>query len=462
MRDYGFGTGKWVFIDWMGIDPGYGTQWSGKASSGYCVPRGVELRTHTPNVDPEFCIPLDQPWETGCTAYATFLEDQGVFRCWYEHLTSMAYAESDDGTHWTKPVLGQLDYAGSTANNLLANGMHGANVFIDPIAAPEERYKMVGCWWTEEEKAAVGGVSPDGLRWTHLPEPVLRHHHADTQSICLYDSDLGKYVLYTRQTDGRMQRRGINRALSDDFRRFASSVPIFESSPHDPPDWDLYCNGYSKWPGASAAHVMRLSVYEHTSDVVEICLATSRDGVIWHWPLGRTPWVTGGPSHPDPYSSVYACAGILQTGSGEWSTYLGAAHHAHNEPIENMTQPAGILAARMREDGFMSLSSTGLGEFWTVPFTLSSDTLRLNVKTRYSGFVRAELLECGQVDTGAETNEGEVVPGYSLADCVPITGDHVDGQLAWNVGAGLEAFRGRTVRLHFELCKADLYAIKFG
>jgi len=461
MRHCGFGTGKWVFVDWLGIEPGYGTRWSGEPSSGYCVPSGIELRTHMPNVASDFCIPLDRPWEKGGVAYATFLDDDGLFRCWYEHGGGLAYAESDDGETWRKPSLGLTEFDGSTANNLLDFYMHGAGVFVDPHAPRAERYKMAGCLWSEHERAVIGAVSPDGLHWTPLPEPVLQPQHADTQSICLYDNVLGRYVLYTRQTDGVMQRRGINRAVADEFRQFEPSVPILECDPLDPPDWDLYCNGYSKWPGTMGAHVMRLSVYKHTPDVVDVHLAVSRDGLVWHRPQGRTPWIAGGPSLPEPYPSIYACAGILQCAPGEWSTYVGALPCAHNEPIERMTRPAGILRARMREDGFMSLSSEGRGEFWTVPFTMSADTIRLNVMTRYSGFARAELLASSGGDTGSEATGIEVITGHSLADCVPITGDHIDVPLTWRGCGAQDALRGRTVRLHVELFKADLYAIRF-
>ena len=461
MRHYNFGTGKWVFVDWLGIEPGYGTRWNGEESSGYCVPRGVELKTHAPEVVPQFSLPLDRTWEKGLSAYATFIEDGGMFRCWYEHRGGMGYAESDDGVAWRKPELGLREFEGSKANNLLDFGMHGAGVFIDLNGPPSERYKMVGCHWTDDGKAVVAAVSPDGLHWTRLPEPVLRTQHADTQNIALYDEDLGKYVLYTRQTDGFVQRRGINRSVSDDFRHFPPSEPVFEGNPFDPPDWDYYCNGYLKWPGAPAAHVMRLSMYKHTPDIVDVHLALSRDGVIWHRPQGRRPWISGGPSYPEPYSSVYACSGILQTGRAEWSTYAGAAHHAHNEPPERLSTMAGILRARMREDGFTSLSSEGQGEFWTIPFTLNSDSIHLNVKTRYSGFVRVGIQASSGGHTGSETTGNEAIAGYTLADCVPITGDHTDAPLAWEGDAALGALRGQTVRLHFEMYKADLYAIRF-
>ncbi|MBN1446158.1 MAG: hypothetical protein JW957_08665 [Candidatus Omnitrophica bacterium] len=463
MRNYNFGKGKWVFVDWLGIEPGSGTHWDEKETAGYCVPYGLELKTHMPDVIPEFCIPLDKPWEQGSSAfYATFLKDGGIFRCWYELAGHrIGYAESDDGINWKKPSLGLQEIDGSKANNLLDCGAHGAGIFIDLSARPEERYKMVSCIWTDTERLLMGAISPDGLHWTSISEPLMRNQQADTQTICLYDEQKGKYVLYTRQSDGFMQRRGINRSESDDFRRFPPSQPVLESNPTDPPDWDFYCNGYSRWPQTSSAHLMRISMYKHTSDVVNVHLAVSRDGAIWHRPQGRQPWITGGLSYPGPYSSVYACSGILHTGAGEWSTYLGVSHHAHNEPIERNTQPAGILRARMREDGFMSLSSEGRGEAWTIPFTLECDTIRLNVNTQYAGFARAELLVSSGASTGGRRTSNQSIPGYSISDCMPISGNHIDAPLTWKYGPELGKFRGQTVRLHLELNKADLYSLKF-
>ncbi len=463
MRSYNFGKGKWVFIDWLGIEPGYGTHWDEAEAAGYCAPYGLKLKTHTPDVVPEFSIPLDKPWEKGSAGfYATFINDRGIFRCWYEVSDHrIAYAESADGINWKKPDLHLQEFNGSKANNLLHYRAHGAGIFRDSSSLPEERYKMVSCIWTDKEKLLMGAVSPDGLQWTSIPDPLMRKQHADTQNICLYDEQAGKYVLYTRQSDGFMQRRGINRSESVDFRSFPPSHPIFESNPLDPPDWDFYCNGYSRWPDTPSAHLMRISMYKHMSDVVDVHLAVSRDGIIWHRPQGRQAWITGGGSYPEPYSSVYACSGILQTGPGEWSTYSGAAHHAHNEPAARNTKPAGILRARLREDGFMSLSSEGRGEAWSIPFTLECDRIRLNVKTGFSGFLRAELLLSGGASTGGRRTANRSVAGYSLADCVPVSGDHIDVPLTWKNGSELEKFQGKKVRLHFEFYKADLYSVRF-
>jgi len=462
MRHYGLGAGKWVFVDWVGVEPGYGTRWDGEVSTGFCVPQGVALRVHRPDVVRAPAVALDRPWERGLVAYATVLHDQGLLRCWYEHGGGMGYAESDDGVTWRKPDLGQRDVDGSTKNNLVASACYGHGLFIDPGAPAAERYKMVGCRWREDERAVVGAVSPDGLHWTPLDEPILPGQHADTQNVCERDDALGRYVLYTRQTDGVMQRRGVNRSESADFRRFPPSEPVLESTPLDPADWDIYCSGYSRWPGAVDAHVMRLSMYKRTPDVIDVHLATSRDGHTWHRPQGCTPWIDGGAWPGDPYPSVYATTGIVPTGPGEWSTYVGVSPIGHNQPVEpDARHDGGLVQARLREDGFMSLSAEGRGQFWTIPFVLRSDTIRVNVRTRYSGMLRAELVHSAAGETGSDTRDMHTIDGFMLADCRPIAGDHVDAPLAWHAGSDLRRFRGETVRLRFDLYKADLYAIRF-
>jgi hypothetical protein len=54
MRHYRLGQKKWVFIDWMNIFAGYGTDPQGRPlKHGFLVPRGIELRTHRPHIESE-------------------------------------------------------------------------------------------------------------------------------------------------------------------------------------------------------------------------------------------------------------------------------------------------------------------------------------------------------------------------------------------------------------------------
>ncbi len=465
MRNYGLGCGKWVFVDWMGIEPGYGTQWEGALSQGWCVPHGIKLKVHRPVIDPTPVIVADRPWEQDyISPYATFLEDGGILRCWYENEAGIGYAESHDGVAWEKPNLGLQEWNGSTANNLINIACHGHGIFIDPASAESERYKMVSCYWTETERKVLGAVSPDGLYWTPLPEPLMEHQHADTQNIALYDAERGKYILYTRQSDGNSQRRGVNRTESDTFRHFPDSEPVLENNPLDAPDLDIYCNGYSPWPGATNAHLMRLSMYERTPDTMNVHLATSRDCVAWHRPLGQEPWIETVPSPQGALNTVYASAGIVCTGNGEWSTYVGVNRKLHNEPVEKKKgagSESALVRAATREDGFVSLSSRGRGGFWTVPFVLNSDSIGVNAQTLYSGSLRCQILSSSPGDVGSATRFIRPIEGYTFDDCQPIAGDHLNTPLTWKGGADLSHLQGQTVRLRFDLYKADLYAIRF-
>jgi hypothetical protein len=474
MRPYDFGTGKWVFIDWMGLDPGYGTPWGGAAGDGFCVPEGLVLKAPRVTVEPEPVLRPEYPWEDAMVGvYATVLDDEGLLRCWYEpsylkegrpEPSGVAYAESEDGVVWRKPKLGLTEFAGSKANNLVdlgTRGWAGGSVMKDPAAPAAERYKLVSCDW--KERTLLGALSDDGLHWTWLEEPVLVGNNADTHSILHYNADLSSYVLYTRQRDGVMQRRGVNRSVSPVFGGFPPSEPVIESSPLDAPDVDTYSSGYSPWPGATHAHVMRLSVYSHTSDIVDVHLATSRDERLWHRPLGREPWLLPASAAHPRLETIYACAGVVPTAPGEWSTYVGALRKGHNYPQETYGSALpgeGLLRVPLREDGFMSLSAEGHGQCWTVPFRLEAVALAVNADVRYSGYVRCEVLEAGLGDTGEAVTIGRPLAGYTLDDCLPVTGNGVHTAFTWR-GGPLAALRGRTVRLRLALYKADIYALHF-
>ena len=447
---------------------------------------GLALKVHRPRVEAGWVIAPERPWDQyGISPYASFVEDQGRFHCWYECYGSeedmgievnVAYAVSDDGIHWSYPDLGVREYGGSRRNNLTDLRSHGACVFIDPTAPAEERYKTGGLhvvrpetpvpdherpqcrlrWWRQ-----VGGaVSADGFRWRPLKTPILPRQFCDTQTVIEHDPVLRKYVLFTRQKNGLMKRRGVNRSESADFRAFPPSTPILESSPLDPPDWDIQSHGYHRWPGSDHAHLMLATVFHRASDRMSIHLATSRDGVCWHRPLRRQAWLDPDDVRLDhDVMRVHSCHGILNTAPGEWSLYFRPYDHGHNAGKLDR-RPTGLMRAVCREDGFVSLSSEGRGEFWTVPFVLDSDGISLNVRCGYAGRLRVgiERVPGDYDDMGSVRSE--IIRGYGLEDCEPVNGDHTDAKLRWR-GGPLSQLRGQTVRLHAQIYRTDLYAIRF-
>ena len=150
------------------------------------------------------------------------------------HPMILAYAESTDGVTWTKPSIGTVELDGSKENNLVyglnvarGRSVNSASVFKDPTGGPNERYKLLYRDPTERQSPNLyGAVSPDGLHWGTLDEPLITNYFSDTHNVVGYDPKRGQYVAYVRGWTefgpGALHgRRTIAHAASDtnDLRR---------------------------------------------------------------------------------------------------------------------------------------------------------------------------------------------------------------------------------------------------
>lgn len=123
---------------------------------------GARFEMHRPQLTRERNLIADKPWESWqIGGMSSFLHENGKFRLWYGvshgirngEEYAVAYAESDDGIHWTKPNLGLVEYAGSKQNNLVVayNSVVG-QVFVDPAAPPAQKYKMLAAIFPADAK----------------------------------------------------------------------------------------------------------------------------------------------------------------------------------------------------------------------------------------------------------------------------------------------------------------------
>jgi hypothetical protein len=118
-------------------------------------------------------------------------------------------------------------------------------------------------------------------------------------------------------------------------------------------------------------------------------------------------------------------------------------------PSKWLTQPG---LATLRRDGFTAIEladSADKGVIETIPFRPPhrSPTLHVNADCGQRGSIRAELLDVAT---------GQALPGYSLAECKPVSGDHLDATITWRSrGALPRASANRQVdsgiRLRFQL-----------
>jgi hypothetical protein len=101
--------------------------------------------------------------------------------------------------------------------------------------------------------------------------------------------------------------------------------------------------------------------------------------------------------------------------------------------------------AKLRRDGFASMGGTGT--LTTEKVAFSGKYLYINANAA-GGSVKAELLD----------ENGNVINGYSVNDCVAVTEDTTKIKLGWGDGKDLSAFAGKNVRFRFYLEDAELYS----
>lgn len=514
-QPYEAGVQRQVFVDWHLVEAGYGAKWPTGNQEGmgpWEMPHGIKLVIHKPRIDYEPIVSVDQPWEGSIHFHTTLFEDGGIYRLYYtpnyggieEHGHPMnaysymlAYAESNDGVNWVKPEVGSVDFQGSKKNNLvygletaLDRPAAAGTVFKDPSAQPAERYKFVHRGISDGNRCVFGAVSPDGLHWEPIEEPILPNYMSDTQTIVGFDSDKGRYTGYFRGWSGNFDlgsgrplgRRTIAYAETEDFRHWPVPQMVVAPDTYDTPGTDIYSNGYTPWPDAKDGHLMFPSYYERTDDINVVHMLTSRDGVYWERPTREPIMSTGDPGtagepNADWRSGVFAGAGLASLSPGEVSLPVTPTWRSHNNAGDVLEggladsqvgrdkrgpapgEAAFICLATWRTDGFTSIEAESEGAFTTIPFVFTGGRLQLNTWTRFGGEVRVELLEAP-----IESRSGNFLPavdGRAFEDSDPISGDHLDHTVTWNGESDISGWAGRTVRLRFRMRRARLHSFHF-
>ncbi len=438
---------------------------------------GVKRKLQRP-ISQGVVIPGDKPWDRGSICVVGIVKDEGKYRAWYRcdaepemnlkrsgHDT--AYAESDDGVHWTKPNLGLFEVAGSKDNNIVWMGP-GTNLipFKDPNPdVPEdERYKGI-----VRTRDLFAMASPDGINW-HLmqEEPIMTEGPFDSPNTVLWDYWREEYVAYTRgvanadpdvdpaAVKGDPDRefiggvRWIRRSTSKDF---ISWTPLENIDPGDTPFEHLYTNAamqYHRAPGTYLMFPMRYypqRIYDpawtYSPGVSDAAFMSSRDGINFDRSFMEA-FIRPGLDEDNWHDrAVTVNHGMVFTAPDEISLYVNENSHLETQAPRRYT---------LRTDGFVSVNAgySG-GEFTTRPLTFVGRELELNYATSAVGSVRVEIQDA----------DGNPVDGLTLDDCPEMFADEIEGPVSWKSGGDLSSLTGQPVRLRFALMDADLYAFKF-
>ena len=241
-----------------------------------CVVQGVVLAK---KVSPQPLIEQDRAWEDewliGSYINVLYDDDENIFKMWYgvgrklsaargDQADGLAYAVSQDGIHWEKPVLNLFEDGGSKENNLVFPFFRwgaGTGVMKDPIETdPAKRYKML-FMFQSGDMIFAGIVQPvcvaysaDGIHWDvprHWLNPVIPQG-SDTHLVAYWDAKIHRYVVYLR---GRPNVRIICMTESDDFENWTPRQIIVAPDKLDPPqDHEFY--GMSSPPLSPSSSAM--------------------------------------------------------------------------------------------------------------------------------------------------------------------------------------------------------------
>ena len=507
-----------AFLDWYDVCAGYISYAEDSRQVSQEAPSGVRLAVQRPEkIGPFFR--RERPWEALMLSYFSILHDGGRYRMWYsaypdpedpdlpsDHpLASshcpeyVCYAESEDGVNWERPELGLCAYGGSTANNILfPAGYFGLNSLIRDPAAPEaEGYKSIdtdGEWrldgrlvsnrevrefrrelWKGGDAAGEqasrlevtyllrGAVSPDGLRWTRLEEPLARDPGGfDTQNVIAYDAEANRYAAYVR---GHIQgRRIVRRTVAAEFRgAWSEPQPVMMTDSHDAPHQDLYTAAYCRYPGGTH-HLMFPSVFHRATDVLDIQLAVSRDGFNWSRPQ-RRPIIdrnlADAPA-PSKFGMLFATPGLLPLGEERWGLGFTAYRRSHSQWDWEHYRPVGgpdgeYWWAVWPPHRLMALEAPAAAHLTLTERRCTGKQLLANFRTEPGGWIQFELARHAARSTDVDT--APPLPGHSFSQCDPLRGDSLAQPVTWAGSSDLSSLKGVNIAVRVRMFRTKLFAI---
>ena len=285
----------------------------------------------------------------------------------------------------------------------------------------------------------------------------------DSQNTIFYDTVRKCYVAHSRTFDkGRngMMLRAIQRQTSPDAIHW--SEPETLDFGEADPDVELYTNAiHPYWYNPSIIIGLpkrftrdRASVYDHSGaggmpGVSDGLFMSSRDGIRFHrWDeafvrpgIQHERWVN---RNNMSAQGVVPTRPFLEGTPPELSIYSTEGYYGD--------KPNRLRRLAIRQDGFVSVQAPMSGGSFTMkPLTVDGKTLRLNASTSGAGEISGEIRDERNVP----------IPGYTLAESLPVFGDELDLVMTWQNGTDLTPLAGRRVVLHFELKDADIYSLRF-
>ena len=477
---------------------------------------GITLRMNPPYQTGEPLVVVDQPWEKGANihVYCSVMKEEGPggvrIRLWYDLYTgagrpgqgfrALCYAESEDGIHFRKPVLGLVEKDGSRENNLVmptdlsVMTVGGGSVARDDNpAAPAGEAIPVLVQALHRPGNAQGGerllvlagraqVAPGG----DAPHRTAGRRHATQLVLGSHHRALSRLQPGSPSTHGGVQRVGRHDPLGElrdrppvpDARDLAPLVDFLprrqqsraSEKAHQvetvfgpgytvvgPLSLDFYGTGVFRYAEAQDAYFAMIPIYYHYRHLhpttADVQLAASRDGRNFLRLGERQSFLRLGHSGSFGSKWVWGMPRPIRMGNEIWIYYVGINwdHADRVDPVPGGRRSA-VSRAVLRLDGFVSADAGYRGGWLATPLIrFAGSRLELNLDTSAGGEALVEI----------QDPQGRPIPGFALEDADPMNGNNVAFPVSWKGGSDVSALAGREVRLHIRLRNSKLYAFQF-
>ncbi len=473
--------------------------------------RGLKRTTNQAIKHPEPILVPDAPWDSKDVFHngRNVLYDarDRKFRMWYTVSEKMkgwgasdnktAYAVSDDGIRWERPVLNMIEHHGSKANNYMLPAdleTFSASILIDPSDCDSRRYKMIFASgshygsgrvtdWAKQHIPLNIACSDDGIHW-HRPRyvnPVLRGV-SDAVFMCFYDVHRRKYQLYTRRTPNLP--RDVSLYESFDLVNWEDCGRVLVAGDEMDPSTLYNIHGVTvlDYEGYRLGLINTMHLHPKSEElgvfqeppanypdadkigVMDVQLGYSIDGRTWHRAHDRSPVIPVGnageadegmillqqnsPIVVDGDTYIYYCG--WRSGHTAWS------HANMLAGIDgDVSQTVAGMLAVMPEDHWVSFDAGEQeGELLAGPWRELPRAMWVNADAQ-GGAIRVELVD----------GYDRAIPGFSREDSVPIIANGKDQVVRWKDDRMpvevQDAYRGGFM-VRFIMQQAKLYSCTLG
>ncbi len=439
-------------------------------------------------------IKQDYPWEKRTMqVYGTVLYEPETkkFRCWYMSSENdngfpatpeapglpeyyICYAESEDGIHWSKPMVGQGKLGPHTTHNIVIPGGHGICVMKTPEDRdPKRLYKAAG--------GPTYAFSSDGIQWKmHNWRPAIGKNDTTTSVVKWKDEFLAYVRNQEKEPAWSGVMRGVGLSTSKDFIHWSPKKSVFVTDEKDGYPWvqphALCVTAY----GDQLIGLLPLIAVHPTADVADITevqLMVSRDGRAWQRVADRAPFMAREKPEPmakrswdyrfhpgstmlvkDDLVYIYYYGTSMRWGEESWRGNPPASGEAASkaELVDTRSRIYGIGLATLPADRFVSLRP----ENWAANGVLETHPLQFSGRNL---LVNANL-SVGKMQVEVLDKDGKVLPGFAAEQSELTVNDPLRYRVTWKADGAertlgdVPAENGRALR--FLVRDGDFYAFQ--